>query len=165
MPSQYLRALRDEDLGALLAWLRTVPPVDAVRPRASAGPLTRAALALGLAPELLAAEPLERLPEAAPEDPSLGAYLVDLASCRVCHHADLAGGLHLLALPGEPPPPDLRPSGPLARWSFDDFRKAMRSGLTPDGRTLSPDYMPWPHYAGMTDAELEAIWAYLMRPT
>ena len=52
-------------------------------------------------------------------------------------------------------------SGPLSRWSFGDFGNAMRLGLTPDGRTLSPEYMPWTHYAGMTESELKAIWQYL----
>lgn len=159
MPSQYLRSLTDRDLAAIVAWLRSVDPVDSVRPATHAGPLTRMALVTGLAPELIAAEPGKSRPAGDPAD--LGAYLVDVASCRVCHHADLAGGLHPLSLPDEPPPPDLRASGPLASWSFDEFQKAMRTGATPDGRTLAPEYMPWPHYAGMTDTELRAIWRYL----
>lgn len=159
MPSPYLHALSDEDLAAIIAWLRTAEPVDAVRPAARAGPLTRLALVAGLAPELIAAEPTGSAPTRA--DEPLGSYLVDIASCRVCHHADLAGGLHPLSLPGEPPPADLTASGSLASWSFDDFQNAMRTGATPDGRRLSPEYMPWPHYAGMSDTELQAIWRYL----
>jgi mono/diheme cytochrome c family protein len=162
MPSQYLHSLTDDDLGAIIAWLRTAEPIDSERPPTHAGPLTRFALVTGLAPELIAAEPAaSSRSRSADEDESFGAYLVDLASCRVCHHADLAGGLHPLSLPGEPPPPDLTRSGPLKSWSFDDFEQAMRTGVNPDGRTLSPEYMPWPHFAGMTDDELGAIWHYL----
>lgn len=159
MPSRYLRALTDEDLAAIIAWLGTVKPVDARRPESRPGPLTRLALVAGLAPELIAAAPVA--PRAGDENESFGAYLVDIASCRVCHHANLAGGPHPLSLPNEPSPPDLTASGPLSTWSRDDFHKAMRTGVTPDGRSLSATYMPWPHFAGMTDPELNAIWRYL----
>ncbi len=84
--------------------------------------------------------------------------------CRVCHHADLTGGLHPLSLPGEPPPPDLTPGGALSGWSEADFVRAMRSGVTPDGRRLDARYMPWPRFARMGDSELGAIWAYLTEP-
>jgi mono/diheme cytochrome c family protein len=166
MPSEHLRAMSDADLGALIAWLRSVPPVDATPPEAQAGPATRLALVAGLAPELLAAE---RIDHAAPPPPApppgataeYGAYLVGIGICRVCHHDGLEGGLHPLALPGEPPPSDLRASGPLAAWSGDEFVTAMRSGTTPEGRRLDARYMPWPRYAQMSDVELRAIWAYL----
>ncbi len=90
-----------------------------------------------------------------------GAYLVEIGSCRVCHRADLAGGLHPLSLPGEPVPPDLTPEGALARWTLGDFERAMREGRAPDGRTLDRAFMPWPGFAGLDDVELEAIWLYL----
>lgn len=90
-----------------------------------------------------------------------GAYLVEVGSCRVCHRTDLAGGLHPLSLPGEPVPPDLTANGPLARWTLGDFKRAMREGRTPDGRTLDRAFMPWPAFAGLDDVELEAIWLYL----
>lgn len=165
MPSHYFNALSDADVGAIIAYLRTAKPVDAERPASRAGPLTRLALVAGLAPELIAAEQID--PDSQPPADSadaevqFGEYLVALGSCRVCHHANLAGGLHPLSLSGEPPPPDLTASGPLADWSLDDFRRAMRTGVTPDERTLSVEYMPWPRFAGMTDEELAAIWRYL----
>lgn len=174
MPSHYFRALSDADVTSIIAWMRRAPPVDAVRPETRAGVLTRIALVAGLAPELITAEQRGREglhPRAARsgaggagrvrEAREKGALLADLGSCRVCHHPDLSGGLHPLALPGEPPPPDLRASGPMASWSQDDFFRAMRTGATPDGRHLDAEYMPWPRFAGMTDEELEALWAYL----
>lgn len=90
-----------------------------------------------------------------------GEYLVALGGCRVCHRADLAGGLHPLSLPGEPVPPDLTPRGPLGGWTRSDFARAMREGRTPEGRVLDREFMPWPAFAGLDDVELEAIWAYL----
>lgn len=87
-----------------------------------------------------------------------GEYLVSLGSCRVCHLADLTGGLHPLALPGEPVPPDLTR---LAGWSLADFSRAMREGRTPDGRLLDRAFMPWPAFAGLSDHEVASLWAYL----
>jgi mono/diheme cytochrome c family protein len=166
MPSQYLAALRDVDLGALIAYLRTLAPVDRELPAKRAGWLTRLALVTGRAPDLLPAEQIDHaaLAEAARpsrHDAQRGAYLVDLGACRVCHRPDLSGGLHPLALPGEPTPPSLRAAGPLARWSEADFVRAMRTGATPTGRLLDPQFMPWPRFAGMSDGELRAIWRYL----
>lgn len=93
--------------------------------------------------------------------PEYGAYLVDLANCRVCHHASLQGGPHPLAFTNEPEPPDLQPGGPLERYTRTDFARAMRQGRTPEGRALDPAFMPWPLYAGLSELELDALWKYL----
>jgi hypothetical protein len=34
----------------------------------------------------------------------------------------------------------------------------MRTGITPDGRTLNAEWMPWEVYARLSDRELTAIW-------
>jgi len=165
MPSDHLTVMSDDDLGDLIAFLESLAAVDREWPERRVGPLTRLALVAGLAPEILPAERipsgLERPDPGSAPSAALGAYLVALGSCRVCHRDDLRGGLHPLSLPGEPPPPDLTTAGPLADWSEPDFFRAMRKGRTPDGRALDPTYMPWPHYAGLRDAELRAILAYL----
>ena len=165
MPAQFLRALSDRDLGALIAYLRAVPKVDRVVPDKRAGWLTRLALVLGRAPDLLPAEQIDHAaaPEAS-EPPSVaaaGRYLVEVGNCRVCHRPDLSGGLHPLAVRGEPPPPNLTPAGALAVWSEADFVGAMRTGRTPAGRRLDPRFMPWPRFGRMSDGELHAIWRYL----
>ena len=58
----------------------------------------------------------------------------------------------------EPPPPDLRASGPLSTWSERDFVVALRTGVTPDGRQLDDAWMPWKNLSRMSDLELRAIW-------
>jgi len=166
MPAQYLRTLGDRDLADMIAYLRSVPPVDRETPSRKVGFLSRLVLVTGLADELLPAEEIDHgtEPERAP-DPTIsveyGRYLVDLGSCRVCHHADLTGGAHPLAVPGEPVPPDLGPGGALVGWSADDFVGALRSGVTRDGRQLDHRYMPWPYIGQLSDAELRAIWLYV----
>jgi hypothetical protein len=43
----------------------------------------------------------------------------------------------------------------------DDFKRAMREGKTPDGRTLNPRQMPYPVFAHLTDVEVEAMYRFL----
>jgi mono/diheme cytochrome c family protein len=170
MPSDSFSGLTDEDLSAIIAYLRSVPAVDAAPPARWVGPATRIALVAGLAPDLIAVERIEPAalrasPVAAEVSPAYGEYLVRIGTCRVCHRADLQGGLHPLSLPDEPVPPALTRDGALAGWSEDAFIRAMRSGSTPDGRRLDHTYMPWPWFAGMSNTELRAIWAYLQTAT
>ncbi|MDX1435223.1 MAG: hypothetical protein R3335_00335, partial [Anaerolineales bacterium] len=64
--------------------------------------------------------------------------------------------------PEDPPAMNLTPAGELSVWSFDDFLTAMRTGLTPSGRQLDDNFMPYKSIFGeMTDEEWEAIWLYL----
>lgn len=166
MPSQYFYRFSDADLGALIAYLRALPPVDRELPSPRLGPFTRFVLFLGKAPDLLPAERIDhraaRPPPAPPgETIAYGAYLVETGGCKVCHREDLSGGLHPLSLPGEPPPADLTPGGSLAHWSERDFVRTLRTGTTPDGRRLDERFMPWRSIARLTDLELRAIWLYL----
>ena len=117
-------------------------------------------------PDLIPAELLQHdTPRLAAPAPAVsvayGAYLVETGGCKVCHQSDLSGGLHPLALPGEPPPSDLTPRGPLASWTERDFVRTLRKGVTPDGRSLDAQWMPWPSIGRMSDLELRAIWRYL----
>jgi mono/diheme cytochrome c family protein len=166
MPAQHLRHLSDDDLAAIIAYLRTLPPVERETPPPIMGPFARAVVALGLAPDLFPAG----LVAAAPQQPAAiqvgesveyGAYLVEAGGCKVCHNSRMTGGLHPLALPGEPEPPNLTPGGGLASWTSQDFVRTLRTGITRDGRALDPEFMPWPAYSKMSDVELRAIWKYL----
>jgi len=166
MPAQHLRHLSDADLAAIIAFLRTLEPVDREVPPPSMGPFARVVVALGLAPDLFPAGLVAGTPPRSEvieprEGADYGAYLVEAGGCKVCHNARLTGGLHPLALPGEPEPPNLTPGGELASWTSEDFVAALRTGLTRDGRVLDPDFMPWPAYSRMSDLELKAIWKYL----
>ena len=165
-PSGYQSRMSDRDLAAVIAYMGTVAPIDRSLPAARAGWLTRLALATGLASDLLSARAAAAREEHsdAPMPAATaryGGYLVDLANCRVCHHASLAGGVHPLAFEDEPAPPDLRRGGVLDRYDRTGFARAMRQGRTPGGRALDPAFMPWPLYAGLNDLELEALWLYL----
>lgn len=186
MPSAQLARLSDRDLAAVVAYVRQAPAVDRVLPAKRAGWLTRWVVALGLASDLISAQQALESSRAGASDATAalgsgkaravgrssgpddveataayGEYLVALGGCRVCHRADLAGGLHPLSLPGEPVPPDLTRRGVIAGWTRRDFARAMREGRTPEGRILDREFMPWPAFAGLREVEVEAIWLYL----
>ena len=83
-----------------------------------------------------------------------GHYLTQY--CHLCHGPDLAGGSE-----GPGSGVNLTPGGELGTWTEADFIKALRMGVTPTGRYLNPEMMPWKEVGQMTDDELKAIWLYL----
>ncbi len=163
MPSRIWYQLSDEDLGVLIAYLKTVPAVENEFPDRRIGPLLRVMLALGQAPtsEGMIIDhdaPRSPMPERA-VTAEYGQYLV-ATSCTACHGTDLAGGT-IRDLKGELIVAlNLTPGGELKGWSEADFINTIRTGVTVDGRTLN-EVMPWRYIGQMTDEELQAIWLYL----
>ena len=49
----------------------------------------------------------------------------------------------------------------IGNWSYPAFERAMRQGIHRDGKQLYPAF-PYTHYAKTTDADLQALYAYLM---
>lgn len=104
-----------------------------------------------------------------------GHYLVELAGCDHCHTPGhflgkedrsraLAGGDVGFEIPGNGTVvgPNLTPDKDtgLGKWSDAQIAAAIRSGMRPDGRVLSP-VMPWPNFAQLTNEDVKAIVAYL----
>jgi mono/diheme cytochrome c family protein len=163
MPSQEMNHLSDDDLGALIAFLRAVQPVDNELPDNSVGLLGRILLVTGQLP-LLPAELIDHTARlaVAPEPAITIEYGLYLArGCQGCHGPDFAGGAIPGAPPDAPPATNLTPAGNLGNWSEADFFSTMRSGVTPDGRQLDSKWMPWRPAAKMTDDELKAVWLFL----
>lgn len=164
MPSDDYHHLTDEDLGAIVAYIRSLPPVDEALPDNTLRPLGRLLLALGQL-DVFAASRIDmalRAPEAlAPEvSKAYGQYLANIAGCTGCHGPGLSGGTIPGAPPDFPPAANLTPSGELGSWDFGDFRATLRTGKTPKGRALS-EQMPWKSYGKMSDQELRAIWLFV----
>ena len=160
MPSDAFFPMSDADLASLIAYLKTVPAVDAVLPAKRVGPLARA-LYVGTDFPLVPAENIphgEPRPAAIPQGvtPEYGNYLAKIGGCESCHLPDLNGGV---PVEGGVITANLTPTG-LGRWTQADFVQAMRQGIRPDGRVLSAA-MPWPYMRQMTDDELAALWLYL----
>jgi mono/diheme cytochrome c family protein len=161
MPSLEFHALGNEDLGDLIAYMRSVPPVEQSWPAPDVGPMGRVLLVFDQA-DVLPAEHIDHRAPHPPQPqpgatPEYGAYLA--SSCTGCHKADFAGG----PIPGEGVVAanlTMDDATGLGDWSEADFVKALRTGTRPDGRALDP-VMPWQITAQMTEQELSAIWQYL----
>jgi cytochrome c553 len=156
MPAEAYAAMTDEDLAALIGYLRTVPPVDREHPEPRIGPVARALYLTGKFPLL----PVELVDHDAPRPApapgvsvEYGRYLATIGGCRACHGAALAGDAN-------PDAPDIT-VGRLAGWSEADFFRSLREGRRPDGTAIDPEKMPWLRSGLMTDDEIRAVWAYM----
>jgi mono/diheme cytochrome c family protein len=159
MPSDYFHNITDRDLGALIAYLKTLPPVNNERTRVEINLLPRLLIDLGVLGDLVRAAKIDFGAPRPPAARNQGEYLVAVGGCTFCHGARLAGGQG--PEPGAPAGTNLTATGPLAHWSSAQFANTMRTGVDPKGHSINPKYMPWLAYRNMTDAELEAIWLYL----
>jgi mono/diheme cytochrome c family protein len=95
-----------------------------------------------------------------------GKALVIAADCASCHTADpskpFAGGKRIETPFGPIYSRNLTPdrdSG-IGAWSDEDFRRALRDGVAPDGSRYYPAF-PYPNFTKMTRDDLLAIRAYL----
>jgi mono/diheme cytochrome c family protein len=159
MPVDHYRHLSDGDLGAIIAFVRSLPPVDNERIGLELTLVARAMIDLGLSGPVVRAAQIDHsapLP-APPQDPD--AYLVEIGGCTFCHGAALAGGQGLE--PGAPAGPPLRHGSRIEAAGFAEFAAAMRTGRAADGHAIDPKFMPWRGYRRMTDDELRSIWGYL----
>jgi mono/diheme cytochrome c family protein len=164
MPADDYTHFTDADLGAVIAYIRSVPPVDTDHPPSGLGPLGRVLLVTGQLPIMVApridfanagSEPVAMGPTL-----EYGAYLIDVAGCTGCHGKGLSGGVIPGGPPGFPEAANLTPSGEVGTWTEADFINTIRTGVNPAGRELLPE-MPWMTYRNMTDEELQALWAYI----
>ena len=96
-----------------------------------------------------------------------GEKLAGIGNCAVCHTAEgsppMAGGLGLPTPFGTIHSTNITPDAEtgIGSWSKEAFVRAMRKGVDREGRHLYPAF-PYDFYTGMTDEDLEAIYAYLM---
>jgi mono/diheme cytochrome c family protein len=160
MPSQDYASLTDDDLADLIAFLRSMPAVNRASVPASLGPVARALLATGkirLAADVIDQSASHSKSIAAGPTAEYGLYLA--VTCVGCHGANFAGGKIRGGPPDWPKAQNLTPAGDLARWSEEDFVKAIRTARRPDGSELNP-VMPR-SFGQLNSDELRAIWLYL----
>lgn len=163
MPSTDFNYMCENDIAAVIAYLKSVPPVDAEFPAPTFGTLGKVLLGLGAFGDILNVETLDHSkgPVACQNFSSsvdFGNYMVNISGCRTCHGPELNGMQG--PEPGAPFSPNLTPGGNLANWTNEDFVRSMRSGITKEGKELNNKYMPWKGFAHYDDNELEAMYAY-----
>ena len=96
-----------------------------------------------------------------------GAQLAALGDCAVCHTSENgivnAGGRPIETPFGTIYSTNITPDEAtgIGAWSYPAFERAMREGIHRDGRHLYPAF-PYTHFAKASDADLQALYAYLM---
>lgn len=162
MPVARYRDLSDRDVRALAVYVRSVPPVR--------NSIAKSVYNVPLPPSY--GPPVTSVPEPDPADKlAYGAYLAGpVAHCTECHSPmgpmgpDLennlgAGGMEIPGPWGVSVSANITPTG-LSEWSDPEVKKMITTGTRPDGSPMMPP-MPYPAYATMTAADLDAIVAYL----
>ena len=114
-----------------------------------------------------AIDPITKPPAFSPEQIAKGAELAAIGDCAVCHTQP--GGRPYAGGRGVPTPfgtvlatnitPD--PETGIGRWSLAAFRRAMWDGIGRGGTHLYP-VLPYPHFTRATDADIEALYAFMM---
>jgi mono/diheme cytochrome c family protein len=165
MPARNFWHMGDDDVGSLIAYLRTVPAVDRELPPTSFGLVGRLLLVKGDLNDMFEAKKMDHAkrrppPPAADTTADYGHYLAEIGGCTGCHGPSLSGG----PLPGAPPEAkpssNITPEG-IGTWTEADFFKALREGVRPNGTAIDSTQMPIRLTREMTDLETKAIYMYL----
>ncbi|HEX6748425.1 MAG TPA: c-type cytochrome [Longimicrobium sp.] len=163
MPSSDFWLMSDADVQAVIAYMRTLPPVDREVPQTNIRALGRALYLAGQLPlfpaELMSHTAARPAPVAPGVTLEYGKYLATIGGCTGCHGADLAGAAQGHG-PDEPPPANLTPAGELRTWTEQDFFNALRTGKRPNGSAIRAP-MPWASSGRMTDDEIRAVWMFI----
>lgn len=150
--------ISDDDLGAIIAYLKTVPPVDRKTSGSQFTALGKIIFGVGMFGKLPVEEVGHQNNVSAPTAGATvdyGEYLVAIGDCRACHGQELAGGSY-----PDPavtmPVPNLTPGGELSAWTEEQFITIMRTG-----GALNPELMPVKEIGKLNDDELKAVFMYL----
>jgi mono/diheme cytochrome c family protein len=165
MPVPTYNSMSDEDVKSIVAYLRTIKPVHNEVPE-SKWNIPQQAM-----------PPAKGAPAPDKSDKvASGRYIVTaLAHCFECHSGPDdhgapdpvnklgAGGFLITLAPGVTMrtaniTPDAETG--IGKWSDDDIKKAITTGVRPDGRHLSPP-MPYPFFKNMTEEDLDAVVAFI----
>jgi cytochrome c553 len=131
MPSDQYSRLSDEEVAALIAFIRATPRRGGPTPPIRWGPIGRFALAMGQMPPIMTR--IEDYGIREPYDTGPGEAAgrrLAANTCSACHGPDLSGQP---SPEGGPPAPDLAIAG---AYDLAQFRMLMRTGVPPGGRDL-----------------------------
>ncbi len=163
MPSEDYAQMADEDVAALVTYIRSMPPSAERKAEMHFPLLLKALYVAGIAQD--SSEKIDHTKAAPTRVPSdshaQGEYISK--TCTGCHGPGLAGG----KIPGAPPAwpaaanltsaPD---SAMTTRYaSVEQFRQMMRTGKRADGSSIG--VMPFEGLSAMSDAELDALFGFL----
>jgi mono/diheme cytochrome c family protein len=172
LPFMAYQNMSDEDIVAVISFLRAQPPVRNAVPDHDVNMLGKTVLALLIKPKGPDGTPPQRSPVGASVE--RGRYLAEAVSdCAGCHTKRsqmdgsftgprFAGGntfgiegnsTHVIVTPNLTPD---SATGRIARWTEDQFVARFRAG-----RTMKESPMPWGPFRRMNDDDLRSIYRYL----
>jgi mono/diheme cytochrome c family protein len=176
MPYPNYGRLAKEDMEAILAYVRTLQPMENHVPERSLDVPVNLIVRTIPQPASFTARP-------SPSDRvKYGEYLVTMASCAECHTPrddqgqlvpgmDFAGGNQFAhpELGYRVRTANVTPDADtgIGQWTEEQFINKFKGFAAPDDRVLTDDEqrqntaMPWKQYAGMTREDLGAIYSYL----
>jgi mono/diheme cytochrome c family protein len=163
MPAQDINWMNDDDLTAVISYIRSMPKVEKANGPMKLGILAKILDRQGAIP-IDVARKIESKgePELAGKPEPTAAYGKHLAKgCMGCHGEGYSGG----KIPGAPPdmpiPLNLTPHETgLKGWTQEDFNKLLAKGERKNGQKLNP-FMPIENLNLMDDTEKTALFAYL----
>lgn len=166
--------MSDDDARAIVAYLRTIPPVKNATPRLhEAGFFISFMVNRGL----MHHKPAHDVKGPAPGDAKAqGAYLARIGACADCHSLTsmgpdldknlLGGGDEPMELPGMGKiwPRNLTPDPEtgLGKYTADQIKQAIRTGKRLDGSPIRPPMsLIIPHVSTMSEEDLDALVGYI----
>jgi cytochrome c5 len=166
MPAENFRNMSDDDVQALVAYLRSQPAVGGPAPDNQFNLM--GSLFLNLADFRTAQPPAGHVSAPQPGTADYGKYMVDVIGCRSCHGAQLQGRVDD-GKPGPTPGPNLTKI--VTKWTEEQFMTFFNTGVMPGGQSVptltlpsgfSEPRMPWQQVRAVaTDEELKDIYSYV----
>lgn len=176
MPYPSYQYMSDEDVKAVVAYLRSVPPLpNEKEPQASRIPfMFKLLMKMGVT----AHAPVQDVKTPDPSDQvAYGKYLADLGHCEACHNAGkkgprkpgdryMAGGDMEMVIPevGTLYASNLTPDKKtgLGELTADEIKHLLTAGVRKDGTRMAPPMSLFiPHVSGMTDEDLDCLVAWM----
>jgi mono/diheme cytochrome c family protein len=163
MPSEDYNRFTDDDLGALVAYVQSLPPAAGSAAEVRLPLPARVLYGFGGIQDAAAKIDHALAPAAAVAEgvnAQHGAYVANM--CLGCHGPQLTGGRIPGGPPDWPPAANLTPAAnaPMARYAdADAFLRMMKTGTRPDGTKIQ--VMPFESLKQMNDTDLKALHLYL----
>ena len=173
VPFMAFQNLSDEDVTAVISYLRSRPAVRNEVPEHDLNVLGKAVMTFLIRPIGPEGTPPVASPAPAPTV-ERGEYLANsVGECAMCHTkrspvdgsavgAPFSGGSEM-AMDGDPSrffvTPNLTPdpkTGHITSWTEEQFLARVRAG-----RLIEGSHMPWPLFARMSDDDIRAVYRYL----
>lgn len=164
MPSKDFHDMSDEDVQAVVAYLRSQPAVGSPTPDNQVNLV--GALFLNLTDFRSVQPPVDHVTAVQPGTVAYGEYMVNILGCRGCHGKQLQGRS---TGPGIPPAPNI--TKVLPYWTDAQFITFFNTGQLPGGSSVplitfrdgfTVPVMPWTEIrAATSDADLMSMYAFL----